>query len=78
MMKCRACAWRMCLTCHNLETRGELAPSLPELIHNADDDHDPQMQGYNGDTATHSALPTSGALWPTLEHLKKLAENNTD
>ena len=62
MMKCRACAWRMCLTCHNLET-------------NADDDHDTEMPGHD-DTATHSAPPANDVPLPTLDHLKKLAEKN--
>ena len=33
MVKCRVCAWRICATCHNLETRGEFAPPPPEITH---------------------------------------------
>ena len=38
-------------------------------------DHDTEMPEHD-DKATHSTLPTNAAPWQTLEHLKKLAENN--
>ena len=43
MVKCRVCAWRVCATCHNLETRGEFAPPLPEITHLDHADHDDEM-----------------------------------
>ena len=43
MVKCRVCAWRICATCHNLETRGEFAPPPPETTHPDHADHDNEM-----------------------------------
>ena len=66
MMKCTACAWCMCATCHNLETSGEFAPPPPEMAHSADDDHDTEMPGHDN-TPFHRTLPGNEAHWLILD-----------
>ena len=75
MVKCRVCARKMCAPCHNLETIRESAPPHPEMIHPADEDHDPEMPDHDT-TATHSAPLGDEAPWPILGRQKELAEKN--
>ena len=58
MVKCRVCAWRICARCHNLETRGEIAPPPPEIRDHADHDH--EMPDQN-DTAEDDEALRDGA-----------------
>ena len=60
MVKCRVCAWRICATCHNFETRGEFAPPPPEITHQDHADHDNEMPDRN-DTAEDDEMLHDGA-----------------
>ena len=66
MVKCRVCAWRVCATCHNLETRGESAPSLPEIRHPEHGNHDNEMPDQN-DTAADDEMLRDDATLHILE-----------
>ena len=75
MVKCRVCAWRVCATCHNLETRGEFAPPPPEITHPDHGDHDNEMPDQN-DTAEDDEMLHDGASMHILESLRELAKKN--
>ena len=75
MLKCMVCAWRMCATCHNLETRGEPAPLPPELTHPATEYHDTETPDQDN-TPLQRPLPGDEASWPTLERRRELAKKN--
>ena len=75
MVKCRVCAWRICATCHNLETRGEFAPPLPETTHPDHADHDNEMPDQN-DTAEDDEMLHDGASLHILESLRELAKKS--
>ena len=75
MVKCRVCAWRVCATCHNLETRGESAPSPPEIRHPDHGDHDNEMPDQN-DTAADDEMLHDDANLHILQSLRELAKSN--
>ena len=75
MVKCRVCAWRICATCHNLETRGESAPPPPEIRHPDHADHDNEMPDQN-DTAEDDEMLHDGASLHILKNLRELAKKN--
>ena len=75
MVKCRVCAWRICTTCHNLETRGETAPPPPEIRHRVPADHDNEMPDQN-DTAADDEMLHDDANLHILESLRELAKKN--
>ena len=75
MMKCRVCAWRVCTTCHNLETRGESAPSPPETRHPDHGNHDNEMPDQN-DTAADDEMRVGDANLHILENPSELAKKN--
>ena len=72
MVKCRVYAWRVCATCHNLETRGEIAPRPPEMRHPVHADHDNEMPDAN-DAAEDDEVLHDGANLHILESLRELA-----
>ena len=76
MEKYRVCAWRMCATCHDLETRGESAPSPHEMVHTADEDHDTEMP-YHDNTTIHRTRLGDEAPWPILKRLKNMPKTIT-
>ena len=75
MVKCRVCAWRICATCNNLETRGEIAPPPPEITHPDHADHDNEMPDQN-DTAEDDEMLHDDASLHILESLRELAKKN--
>ena len=75
MVKCRVCAWRICATCHNLVTSGEIAPTPPEVTHPDHADHDNEMPDQN-DTAEDDEMLHDDASLHILESLRELVKKN--
>ena len=70
MVKCRVCAWRKSSTCHNLETRGEIAPPPSEMRHLVHADHDNEMPDPN-DAAGDDEMLHDCANLHILESLRE-------
>ena len=68
------CVEGMC-DCHNLKTRRESAPSLPETRHPEHGDHDNEMPDKN-DTAADDAMLRDVATLHILGSLRELAKKN--
>ena len=75
MVKCRVCAWRMCATCNDLETRVEIAPPLPEITHPDHAGHDNEMPDQNESVEDDEMLHDDASLH-ILESLRDLVKNN--
>ena len=69
MVKCRVRAWRVCATCHNLET------PPPEITRPDHADHDNEMPDQS-DTAADDEMLHDDANLRNLESLRELAKKN--
>ena len=74
-MKCRVCAWRVCTTCDNLETRGESAPSPPETRYLDHGNHNNEMPDQD-DTAEDDEMVHDDANLHILKNLRELPRYN--